>query len=271
MRYSLKLRRLVQHFVVLGKSIFLHFPSIWNQFIEIVSRRIIFNQLNCVNKKLDFNGFLYYKSTNVIIISNFCSRDVLLSAQVSFPSLTSPLKSHHCTTFLQYLGKYVFVRRETRFGKVAWGSNPTLLNKFSLKIACAYLNTQESSPSGTPLKRLQDGNVFYIILRYLMNLRSLVQYLFVLDKFIFLDFPYIWNEFIETFSTDVLSSAQVSLPSLSSPLKSYYCTTFLQYLGKYVFVRRETSKAIASAVFAIFEMYKLEGTGKFHGKLTRTC
>ncbi|KRX65806.1 hypothetical protein T09_217, partial [Trichinella sp. T9] len=30
--------------------------------------------------------------------------------------LTSPLKSHHGTTFLQYLGKYAFVRRATRFG-----------------------------------------------------------------------------------------------------------------------------------------------------------
>ncbi|KRX20182.1 hypothetical protein T07_11221 [Trichinella nelsoni] len=39
MRYSMKLRSLMQYFFVLGKSIFLHFPSIWNKFIEIVSRR----------------------------------------------------------------------------------------------------------------------------------------------------------------------------------------------------------------------------------------
>ncbi|KRZ95493.1 hypothetical protein T08_6887, partial [Trichinella sp. T8] len=205
MRYSLKFRTFVQYFFVLGKSIFLHFPSIWNKLIEIVSVRIIFNQLNCVNKKLDFNGFLYYKSTNVIIISNFCSRDVLSSVQVSLPSLTSPLKSHHCTTFLQYLGKYAFLRRETRFGKVAWESNPNLLNKFSLKIACAYLNTQESSPSGTPLKRLQDGTNVIGISNFCPR--------------------------------DVLSSAQILFPSLTSPLKSHHCTTFLQYLGKYVFVR----------------------------------
>ncbi|KRY35292.1 hypothetical protein T01_3318, partial [Trichinella spiralis] len=50
------------------------------------------------------------------------------------------------------------------------------------QFACAYLNTQESSPSGTSLKRLQDGNVFYIIVRYSMKLRSLVQYFFVLGK-----------------------------------------------------------------------------------------
>ncbi|KRY55888.1 hypothetical protein T03_1452, partial [Trichinella britovi] len=60
--------------------------------------------------------------------------------------------------FLQYLNKYAFVRRATRrFWKVPWQTNPNLLNKRHLNFACAYLNTQESSPSGTPLKRLQDG------------------------------------------------------------------------------------------------------------------
>ncbi|KRY02611.1 hypothetical protein T01_5894, partial [Trichinella spiralis] len=32
-----------------------------------------------------------------------------------------------------------------------------LLNKWTLNFACAYLNTQESIPSGTPLKRPQDS------------------------------------------------------------------------------------------------------------------
>ncbi|KRZ82689.1 hypothetical protein T08_15981 [Trichinella sp. T8] len=165
-RYSLKLRSFVQYFYVLGKFIFLDFPSIWNEFIEIVSGRIIFNQLNCI---------------------------VLSSAHVSLPSLSSPLKSYHCATFLQYLGKYAFLRRETRrLWKVLLQTNPYLLNKWPLKFACAYLNTQESSPSRTPLKRLQDG--------YLMNLRSLVQYFVVLGKPIFLHFPSIWNQFIEIVS-----------------------------------------------------------------------
>ncbi|KRY12144.1 hypothetical protein T12_10200 [Trichinella patagoniensis] len=35
--------------------------------------------------------------------------------------------------------------------------NSTLQYHRSLKFACAYLNTQASSPSGTPLKRQQDG------------------------------------------------------------------------------------------------------------------
>ncbi|KRX84936.1 hypothetical protein T06_15451 [Trichinella sp. T6] len=193
------------------------------------------------------------------------SKDTLSSAQVSLPSLTSPLKSHHGTTFLQYLGKYAFVRRATssgkfyckltrkqpiwnsletapgwlnfelgnvfyiivrysmklssvlqyffvlgksiflhfpsiwnqfieivsgrKFWKVPWQTNLNLLNKWPLIFACAYLNTQESSPSGTPLKRLQD-------VRYSMKLYSFVQYFFVLGKSIFLHFPSIWNQFI---------------------------------------------------------------------------
>ncbi|KRX65818.1 hypothetical protein T09_7452 [Trichinella sp. T9] len=46
---------------------------------------------------------------------------------------------------------------DRRFWKVPWQTNTNLLNEWHLKFACAYLNTQESSPSGTPLKRLQDG------------------------------------------------------------------------------------------------------------------
>ncbi|XP_003381384.1 hypothetical protein Tsp_07905 [Trichinella spiralis] len=108
---------------------------------------------------IDFNGFLYYKSeiqAQMLLESATFAR----GAKVSSPSLTSPLKSHHCTTFLQYHGKYAFVRRATRrFWKVLWQTNANLLNKWPLKFACAYLNTQESSPSGTPLKRLLDGRI----------------------------------------------------------------------------------------------------------------
>ncbi|KRZ94460.1 hypothetical protein T08_6007 [Trichinella sp. T8] len=52
-----------------------------------------------------------------------------------------PTKINYGTTFLQYLGKYAFVRRATRFWKVPWQTNPYLLNKWPLKFACAYLNT----------------------------------------------------------------------------------------------------------------------------------
>ncbi|KRX27026.1 hypothetical protein T07_5353 [Trichinella nelsoni] len=140
--------------------------------------------------------------------------------------------------FLQYLGKYAFVKRATRrFWKVPWQTNPNLLNKRHLKFACAYLNTQENSPFGTLFQRLQDRNVFCIIVRYSLKLRSLVQYFFVLGKSIFLHFPSIWNKFIEIVSR----RAQVLFLSLTSPLKLYHRTSFLQYLGKYAFVRRATS------------------------------
>ncbi|KRY12145.1 hypothetical protein T12_10200 [Trichinella patagoniensis] len=48
-------------------------------------------------------------------------------------------------------------KKDGRFWKVPRQTNPNLLNKRPLKFACAYLNTQASSPSGTPLKRQQDG------------------------------------------------------------------------------------------------------------------
>ncbi|KRZ62601.1 hypothetical protein T02_6911 [Trichinella nativa] len=220
--------------------------------------------------------------------------DLLSSEHVSYPSLTSRLKSHHCTTFLQHLGKYAFVRRATSFWKVPWQTNPNLLNEWPLIFACAYLNTQESSPFRTPLKRLQDGNVFYIILRYSMNLRSLVQYFFVLGKSIFLHFPSNWNKFINIVPGPI-EIEQVSFPSLTSPLKSHRCTTFLQYLSKYAFVRRETrkfwkvpwqtnpnllNKWPLQFAFAYLNTQESspsrtplkrlqdESSGKFHGKLT---
>ncbi|KRX55076.1 hypothetical protein T09_12794 [Trichinella sp. T9] len=61
-------------------------------------------------------------------------------------------------------------------------------------------NTQASSPSGTPLKRQQDGNVFCIIVRYWLKLRSLLKYFFVSGKSSFLHFPSICNQFIEIVS-----------------------------------------------------------------------
>ncbi|KRX66329.1 hypothetical protein T09_14867 [Trichinella sp. T9] len=59
--------------------------------------------------------------------------------------------------FLQYLGKYAIMKRATRFWKVPRQTNAYLSNKWPLKLPCAYLNTQGISPSGTPLKRIQDG------------------------------------------------------------------------------------------------------------------
>ncbi|KRX35273.1 hypothetical protein T09_12033 [Trichinella sp. T9] len=44
-----------------------------------------------------------------------------------------------------------------KFWKVLRQINAYVSNKWPLKLPCAYLNTQESRPTGTPLKRIQSG------------------------------------------------------------------------------------------------------------------
>ncbi|KRZ88870.1 hypothetical protein T08_8159 [Trichinella sp. T8] len=46
---------------------------------------------------------------------------------------------------------------KTRFWKVLRQINAYVSNKWPLKLPCAYLNTQESRPTGTPFKRIQSG------------------------------------------------------------------------------------------------------------------
>ncbi|KRZ86864.1 hypothetical protein T08_15205 [Trichinella sp. T8] len=43
------------------------------------------------------------------------------------------------------------------FWKVPRQADAYVSNKWPLKLPCAYLNTQESHPTGTPLKRIQSG------------------------------------------------------------------------------------------------------------------
>ncbi|KRY04791.1 hypothetical protein T12_5036, partial [Trichinella patagoniensis] len=43
------------------------------------------------------------------------------------------------------------------FWKVPRQKNAYVSNKWPLKLPCAYVNTQGSSPSGTPFKRIDDG------------------------------------------------------------------------------------------------------------------
>ncbi|KRY21241.1 hypothetical protein T12_1416, partial [Trichinella patagoniensis] len=51
------------------------------------------------------------------------------------------------------------IRVHTTFWKVLRQINPYLLNKWPLKFACAYLNTQRSCTTGTPLIRTQGGSI----------------------------------------------------------------------------------------------------------------
>ncbi|KRX84205.1 hypothetical protein T06_12302 [Trichinella sp. T6] len=95
--------------------------------------------------------------------------------------------------FFQYLGRYAFMKRATRFWKVLRHINAYVSNKWPLKFPCAYLNTQGSGTTGTPLIRIQ-GNIFTIIRRYSFTLRTLVQYFVVLGNSIFLHFRPISNK-----------------------------------------------------------------------------
>ncbi|KRX66934.1 hypothetical protein T09_3500 [Trichinella sp. T9] len=68
-----------------------------------------------------------------------------------------------------------------------------LYYKNEVQFPCAYLNTQGSCTTGTPLIRIQ-GNIFTIIMRYSFKLRSVVQYFVVLGNSIFLHFRSVSNK-----------------------------------------------------------------------------
>ncbi|KRX71743.1 hypothetical protein T06_9947 [Trichinella sp. T6] len=79
------------------------------------------------------------------------------------------------------------------FWKISRHINLYVSNKWPLKFPCAYLNTQGSGTTGTPLIRIQ-GNIFTIIRRYSFTLGTLVQYFVVLGNSIFLHFRPISNK-----------------------------------------------------------------------------
>ncbi|KRX32308.1 hypothetical protein T05_2677 [Trichinella murrelli] len=95
---------------------------------------------------------------------------------------------------LQYLGKYAFMKRGTRFWKVPRQTNAYVSNKWPLKLPCAYLNTQGSGPFENRLKRIGGEKFLNIIMRYSLKLPSIVQYFLVLGKSIFLHFRSISNK-----------------------------------------------------------------------------
>ncbi|KRZ91712.1 hypothetical protein T08_3916 [Trichinella sp. T8] len=73
-------------------------------------------------------------------------------ARCSFAFLR--LKSYQRKTFLAITRQ---IRIHKTFWKVLRQINAYVSNKWPLKLKCAYLNTQESRPTGTPLKRIQSG------------------------------------------------------------------------------------------------------------------
>ncbi|KRX35070.1 hypothetical protein T05_3393 [Trichinella murrelli] len=108
------------------------------------------------------------------------------------------LKSYNHRTFLAITRQIRINKRN--FWKVLRQINAYVLNKWLLKLQCAYLNTQGSSPSDTPLKRIDDGKFFIIIMRFLFILRTIVQYFLVLGNSIFLHFRSISIKLIKVVS-----------------------------------------------------------------------
>ncbi|KRX38819.1 hypothetical protein T09_9014 [Trichinella sp. T9] len=64
----------------------------------------------------------------------------------------------------------------------------------SKRLPFAYLNTQGSRTSETPLIPIDDKKFFDIIMKYSLKMTRLVQYFVVLGKSIFLDFRSISNK-----------------------------------------------------------------------------
>ncbi|KRY10716.1 hypothetical protein T12_14833, partial [Trichinella patagoniensis] len=91
-------------------------------------------------------------------------------------------------------------------------------NKWPLKLPCAYLNTQGSSPSGTPLKRIDNGMFFDIIKRYSCKVPNFVQYFVVLSKSIFLHFQSISNKLKKVVSIRVDMCMKSFICSFSTDL-----------------------------------------------------
>ncbi|KRX25053.1 hypothetical protein T07_13780, partial [Trichinella nelsoni] len=106
----------------------------------------------------------------------------------------------HKFPFLLYITKYCGINR---FWKVPLQINANVSNKYPLKLPCAYLNTQGSSPFKSPLKLIDHGKFIDIIMRYSLKFSSLVQYFAVLAMTIFLHFRSTSNKLYKVDSTGV--------------------------------------------------------------------
>ncbi|KRZ61406.1 hypothetical protein T02_11027 [Trichinella nativa] len=83
---------------------------------------------------MEWNYVLYYQEVNFLLLR---------------------LKSYQLKTFLA-INRQIRIHK-TMFWEVLRQMNAYVSNKWLLKLPCAYLNTQESRPTGTPLKRIQSG------------------------------------------------------------------------------------------------------------------
>ncbi|KRX60441.1 hypothetical protein T09_8776 [Trichinella sp. T9] len=116
-----------------------------NRELPIEDHRFHFGFQSVPRKLQNYMRLLYYKNA--------------FQVQMQLRSRTLPGGNKPITVkrFLQYLGKYTFMKRATRFWKDLRQTNAYVSNKWLLKLPCAYLNTQGSGPFENPLKRIDDG------------------------------------------------------------------------------------------------------------------
>ncbi|KRX17018.1 hypothetical protein T07_12505, partial [Trichinella nelsoni] len=86
--------------------------------------------------------------------------------------------------FQQYLDKYAFIKRKTRFWKVPRHTNSYVSNKWPLKFWKVPRHTNSYVSNKWPLK-------------YSLKFPTLVQYFFVLGNSIFLHFRSVSNKLIK--------------------------------------------------------------------------
>ncbi|KRX60450.1 hypothetical protein T09_14307 [Trichinella sp. T9] len=106
-----------------------------------------------------------------------CTRIIITVIQKCIPGTSAITITITVKRFLQYLGKYTFMKRATRLLSQIWlfllyiaklgkfdrfwkdlrQTNAYVSNKWLLKLPCSYLNTQGSGPFENPLKRIDDG------------------------------------------------------------------------------------------------------------------
>ncbi|KRZ86202.1 hypothetical protein T08_6205, partial [Trichinella sp. T8] len=168
MRYSLKMPRLVQYFVVLGKSIFLHFRSISNKLKKVVSI-----WLTCAYLNTQGSG---QSETPLILIDDKKFFDIIMRYSLKMPRLVQ---------YFVVLGKWIFFHFRSISNKLKkvvsiWvemflyyknepqaqmllesETFPGILESSTaskrVHLPCAYLNTRGSSPSETPLISIDDS------------------------------------------------------------------------------------------------------------------
>ncbi|KRX50729.1 hypothetical protein T05_117, partial [Trichinella murrelli] len=84
---------------------------------------------------------------------------------------------------LSQISIFLLYMTKVRFWKVLRQINAYVSNKWPLKFPCAYLNTQESRPTGTPFKRIQSGFYSHYALLFNISLFWATRFSFIFGPF----------------------------------------------------------------------------------------